>query len=146
MQNIISVTTAESKYREAIIGLLQSERLPVEDLPVDLTNFFIATDNGLVIGANGLEIYGRDGLLRSLVVKTEYRKMKIAADLVNKIEQLGRRLRLHTIYLLTETAQEYFKRSGYQVIDRKDAPALLQGSSEFTQACPASATLMNKNI
>ena len=146
MQNIITITAAEPKYREAITGLLRSENLPVEDLPVHLTNFFIAKDNGLVIGAIGLEIYGADGLLRSLVVKSEYRKMKIAAGLINEIEMQGRSLRLKNLYLLTETAREYFESKGYLVMERTKAPGLLQQSSEFTHACPASATLMIKNL
>jgi len=146
MANIITINTAGPTYREAIIDLLQSERLPVEDLPLNLTNFFIAMDNGFAVGAIGLEVYGSAGLLRSLVVKGEYRKMKIGASLINKIEQLGKSVGLDTIYLLTETAQQYFTRKGYFNIERKDAPALLQQSSEFTHACPASAILMRKNI
>jgi amino-acid N-acetyltransferase len=146
MQNIISITAAEPKYREAIIDLLQSENLPVEDLPGNLTNFFIAKNNSVVIGAIGLEIYGDDGLLRSLVVKSAYRKMKIATALINELERLGRDLGLKNMYLLTETAREYFEGKGYQVMERSNAPALFQQSSEFTHACPASATLMRKNI
>jgi len=146
MQNTITITAADPKYREAIINLLQAERLPVEDLPVNLPNFFIAMDNGLVLGAIGMEIYGRDGLLRSLVVKSEYRKMKIAAGLINEVEKLGRCIGLHTIYLLTETAQKYFAGKGYQLIERKEAPQLLQHSPEFSHVCPASAALMKKYL
>jgi len=146
MQNIITITAAEPKFREAIIDLLQSEKLPVDDLQGPLPNFFIAMDNGLVIGAIGLELYGQEGFLRSLVVKADYRKMKIAAGLINEVEKLGKSLSLNAIYLLTETAQNYFTGKGYLLIDRKEAPALLQQSSEFTHACPASATLMKKNI
>ena len=146
MQNTITITVAESKYKEAIIALLQSERLPVEDLPARFQNFFIATDNGFVIGAIGLEVYGRDGLLRSLVVKPEYRKMKIAEGLVNEVEKLGKSFGLAAIYLLTETAQRYFAGKGYQAIERKEAPASLMQSSEFSHVCPASAVLMKKNL
>ena len=146
MQNTITITPASDKFREAILSLLQSEKLPVEDLATNLPNFFIATDNGFVIGAVGLEIYGRDGLLRSLVVKPEYRKMKIAARLVNEIESMGRSFGLNNIYLLTETAQHYFSGKGFQAIDRKDAPVLLQQSPEFSHVCPSSAVLMKKKL
>ena len=146
MQNTVTITAAESKNKEAIIALLQSENLPVEDLPVNLQHFFIASDNGVVIGAIGLEIYEREGLLRSLVVHPGYRKMKIAEELVNEIERLGSAIGIEHIYLLTLTAQGYFTGKGYQLIERKDAPQLLQQSSEFSHACPASATLMKKNL
>ena len=146
MQNTITITPADPKCKEAIIALLQSEKLPVEDLPVNLQNFFVAMDNGFVIGAIGLEVYDKDGLLRSLVVKSEYRKMKIAQGLIGEIEKFGTRLGLKNIYLLTETAQIYFIRKEYQVVERKEVPELLKQSSEFTYACPASATLMKKSL
>jgi amino-acid N-acetyltransferase len=146
MQTSITITAFKPQYREAVIEILQSEKLPVDDLPANLQNFFIATANGLVVGAIGLEVYGRDGFLRSLVVKPEYRKMKIAEELIKEIEQLGKVLGLENIYLLTETAQGYFINRGYNLIEREYAPALLQQSSEFAHACPASATLMKKSI
>ena len=146
MQNTITILSAEPKFREAIVTLLLSEKLPGEDLPADLTNFFVASDNGNIIGAIGLEIYGTDGLLRSLVIKPEYRNKRIAERLVGELEKLGGMLGLENIYLLTETAQRYFTAKGYQVIERKYAPALLQLSSEFSHACPASATLMKKSL
>jgi len=103
-------------------------------------------DNSLVVGAIGMEIYGSDGLLRSLVVRPEYRKMKIAGGMINEIEKLGRNIGLNTIYLLTETAQKYFAGKGYQLIERKDAPQLLKHSSEFSHVCPATAAFMKKNL
>ncbi len=118
MPNKIDINQASSKNREAIVSLLQSASLPVEDLPQELPQFFIATDNGYVIGAIGLETYERNGLLRSLVVKPEYRKMKIAAGLINELETLAGNLGLQNVYLLTETAQSYFSTKGYATIGR----------------------------
>ena len=99
-------------------------------------------ENSSVIGAIGLETYERSGLLRSLIVKPEYRKMNIAAALVNEIESLGRRLGLANIYLLTETAKDYFDRKGYETIERTEAPESLQQSSEFSHVCPSTAVVM----
>src|ERR1044071_1924646 len=130
MSNQIVISPVNLTYRNAIIGLLQSEGLPVADLPTDLPDFFIATDNGLVIGAIGLEVYERDGLLRSLVVKKEYRSMNIAAGLVNELEKIAKSKGLKNIYLLTETAQGYFSKKGYETIKREDAPDSLKQSSE----------------
>jgi amino-acid N-acetyltransferase len=87
MSNQIDISPINSNYRPALISLLQSENLPVEDLPMDLSNFFMATDNGFIVGAVGLEIYGRIGLLRSLIVKPEYRKSKIARSLISELER-----------------------------------------------------------
>jgi amino-acid N-acetyltransferase len=146
MRNQVDITPAGPEYREAIISLLRSAGLPVEDLPQQLQNFFTATDNGFVVGVIGLETYDRNGLLRSLVVKPEYQKLKIAAALVSKVENLGRSLGLDSIYLLTETAKDYFGRKGYEQIVRTQAPESLNQSTEFSHVCPGTAILMKKTI
>jgi amino-acid N-acetyltransferase len=146
MQNQIMISPVNLTYRDSIISLLQSEKLPVEDLPPSLPHFFMATDKEKVVGAVGLEIYEHYGLLRSLVVQKEYRGKRIADALVRKLENLGRNLGLSSIYLLTETAQDYFSNKGYETIQRNDAPASLQQSSEFSHMCPVSAILMQKKI
>lgn len=86
MRNQIDIVSFNPKYRESLISLLHSEGLPARDLPRDLSNFLMATDNGFMVGAIGFEIYDRCGLLRSLVVKPDYRKMKIAKKLVDELE------------------------------------------------------------
>jgi amino-acid N-acetyltransferase len=77
MRNQIDISPFNPKYRAALISLLQSEELPVEDLPQELSDLYMATDNGYIVGAIGLETYDRSGLLRSLVVKPEYRNKKL---------------------------------------------------------------------
>jgi amino-acid N-acetyltransferase len=144
MQNHVVVDVAGSKDRNAIISLLQAEKLPVEDLSTDVANFFVAKENGLVIGSIGMEIYERNALLRSLVVKARFRKMKLAAALINELEKQAREKGLENIYLLTETAQEYFSMRGYHTVNRNEAPLSLQKSSEFSHVCPSNAILMKK--
>lgn len=146
MSNRIEIVEASLTNRDAIINLLQAEKLPVEDLHAELSNFFVATDNGKVIGAIGLETYERNGLLRSLIVKNEYRKMKVAAELINQLEKRGKELGLSKMYLLTERAEGYFLKKGYETIKRDEAPDVLKSSSEFTHTCPSSATLMKKAL
>jgi hypothetical protein len=41
--NQIRITKADDNQRQSVIALLQSERLPVEDLPASLDNFFCST-------------------------------------------------------------------------------------------------------
>ncbi|HYF29612.1 MAG TPA: arsenic resistance N-acetyltransferase ArsN2 [Chitinophagaceae bacterium] len=146
MPNQIDISKVAPGYREAIIGLLQSEKLPVEDLSDNLQHFLVATDNGTVIGVVGLETYDQNGLLRSLVVRPEYRKMKIAVSLVNELENMARNAGLNNLYLLTETAQGFFAKNGYETIHREQAPESLKQSTEFSHVCPTTAILMKKTI
>ena len=146
MSQIVNILPAMESNRQDIIGLLQAEKLPVDDLPVALNNFFVASVNQVIVGAAGIELYERYGLLRSLVVNGNYRNLSIAAKLVEEVERKSVELQLVGIYLLTETAQGYFERKGYAVINRGGVPLAVQQSSEFSHVCPVSAVVMRKEI
>ncbi|MGZ4009031.1 MAG: arsenic resistance N-acetyltransferase ArsN2 [Mucilaginibacter sp.] len=133
-------------HREGIIALLSAEKLPVDDLPAALDNFLVVHEGDSIIGVVGLEIYGDYGLLRSLSVSPGSRGQGIAGKLVEQIESLGRSKGLKAVYLLTETAPEYFAGKGYVKITRADVPADVQQSSEFSHVCPQSAIVMRKYL
>jgi amino-acid N-acetyltransferase len=133
-------------YRTDVEALLNGEKLPVSDLPESLDNFLVAQENGLVIGTAGIEIYGEHGLLRSIAVNTASRNKGIAGKLLERIENLARAKELKTLFLLTETAPDYFSRKGYKTIGRADVPVEVQRSSEFSFVCPQSAIVMMKAL
>lgn len=139
-----TITKANNGQRQSIVSLLQSEKLPVEDLPVSLDNFFVALVNNKIIGAIGLEPYDNCGLLRSMVVDKEHRNKNVASQLVQQLEEYAKAIGINGIYLLTETALAYFKRKGYEPISRDEAPKPIQASSEFSHVCPVSAVVMKK--
>jgi len=135
-----------SNYRADIIALLSSVKLPTNDLPAPLKNFLVVIDNGELVGVIGLEVYGSYGLLRSLAVHPGFRNKNIAGKLVEQIEKLTVAEGLKSIFLLTETAQNYFSRQGYHIINRSEIPAEIQQSSEFSHVCPQSAIAMKKDL
>jgi amino-acid N-acetyltransferase len=65
---------------------------------------------------------------------------------VARAEALARARGIGELYLLTETAPEWFPRLGYLPGDRSRVPAALAASPEFTGACPDSARLFRKDI
>jgi amino-acid N-acetyltransferase len=140
--NIIEAQT----YRESVLSLLSAAKLPVDDLPFVLDNFIVAIDNGEVIGVAGLELYGNYGLLRSVAVDKSQRGKGIAAQLLNRIEAIATNKGLHELYLLTETAAEYFNNKGYEHIARMDIPEEIKESSQFKHVCPESAIAMKKAL
>jgi amino-acid N-acetyltransferase len=145
-ENQIFITKASDNHRPMVIALLQAEKLPVEDLPASLDNFFVALNEDKVIGAIGLEQYGNYALLRSMVVHAAHRNKHIASSLVEQLEHYGNTLGISDMYLLTETAPAYFEQKGYQKIKREEVPAALQSSSEFSHVCPVSAIVMKKEL
>ena len=144
--NRTKITKASNEQRQSIIGLLQAEKLPVEDLPNSLDNFFVAVEDNKVIGVIGLEQYGNCGLLRSMVVNREHRNKSIALQLVQELEYYAAAAGIDYMFLLTETASQYFEKKGYTKINRDEVPKLIQISSEFSHVCPVSATVMKKSI
>lgn len=140
------IQTATEQARTAIIGLLQSEKLPTEDLPAVLDDFLIATEDDNLVGLIGLERYGTAGLLRSMVVHPDYHNRHIAERLVLQLEETAKASGITAMYLLTETAEKYFSQKGYKTIARSNVPQTLMQSSEFSHVCPVSATVMKKEL
>jgi amino-acid N-acetyltransferase len=146
MQNKFYISPADDEARDGIVTLLQDEKLPVADLPPRLNNFFVAVDDKKIIGAAGIEVYDKYGLLRSVVVDKNYRNKNIAAMLTNQIEQMMAARGINAIYLFTETAQGYFSKKGYETVSREDVPEAIKQSSEFSHVCPVSAVVMKKAV
>ena len=140
---ILNVT---EQNRGEIIDLLKSQKLPVEDLPVVLTDFYAAFESNELVGVIGIERYSQHGLLRSMVVHPDYRNKGIAEALVSHLEQQARVSGITEMYLLTETADKYFARKGYTAINRNAVPDELKASSEFSHVCPVSAVVMKKQL
>jgi amino-acid N-acetyltransferase len=109
-------------------------------------NFVIATDEkGTWYGVAGLEIYGQSALLRSFAVNENFRRMGHGKSLVDAILRNAKQNGVHTIYLLTENAFDYFKHLGFDLVDRKDIDRAVMASLEFTQ-CRSTALAMRKAI
>ena len=142
----MQITKATAQNRNDITELLQSQQLPTADLPSTFSDFYTMIDNGIVIGLIGMERYGDYGLLRSLVVHPDYRNLQIAATLIKMLEEQVTSSGITAMYLLTETADKYFSRKGYNTITRDEVPDEVKQSSEFSHVCPVSAIVMRKDL
>lgn len=140
------IVEAAGQKRSELIQLLESQKLPFEDLPTGLNNFYAAVEDDQVVGLIGMELYGSYGLLRSMVVHPEFRNRQIAENLVRQIEEKAASAGIVSMFLLTETAENYFSRKGYEKISREEVPADVKSSSEFSHVCPVSATVMKKHL
>lgn len=143
----VQVRHATPQDHAAILALLEQASLPTDDLagPANV-RFWIAEAGGQLVGAVGLERYGTDGLLRSLVVVPDARRHGLGAALVEALERDARSDGVARLLLLTETAQTFFARLGYQVIARNAAPQTVQAHPQFHTLCPSSATCMDKSL
>lgn len=142
---VTAIEPATAADAGAIVALLAAAGLPTADLDAAaLPGFYLLHDHGRLIGAVGLERYGRDGLLRSLAVAPVARGRGLGRALVAAVEQQARADGMEALLLLTQTAAPFFASLGYQPIDRSAASAALQTSTQFAHLCPASAVCMRK--
>ncbi len=114
--------------------------------------FAVAVDSasGAVIGAAGVEMYGSAGdaagLFRSAVVSEAWRGHGIGAALTHDRLAWAEHSALRAVYLLTETAADYWPRFGFERTARDEAPAAIMASHEWRQGCPASAVAMRRAV
>jgi amino-acid N-acetyltransferase len=142
----MSVRAATPEDLDGITSLLRTADLPSDDLsPQSMKHFFVLTERQTSVGAVGLEIYDDSALLRSLVVAKEARGRGYGAQLVNAAEAYARGLDLRAMYLLTTTAEHFFRARGYVPIDRGRAPEAIKGSTQFSSLCPSTAVVMVKS-
>jgi amino-acid N-acetyltransferase len=129
-----------------IRALLDASDLPVQDLDEAGIDFIVAVHRDRVVGVVGVEAFESSGLLRSLAVEVAHRNTGVAGRLADAAELHARDGVLCELVLLTQTAESFFARRGYEVIERNRAPDAVQSSAEFRSICPASAICMRKHL
>ena len=128
--------------RDPIKALLDAAALPVDGIAEHLATFLAAVTHGRLIGAIGLETYGEDALLRSAVVAAENRNAGVGSVLYDSILEVARARDVQRLVLLTTTAERYFGRKGFAVVDRASISGPVTTSAEFQGACPDTAVCM----
>jgi len=130
----------------AIFELLERSKLPRDGLDAHVATTLVARDANGLVGTAALELYGTAALLRSVAVAVERRGRGLGAALTATALDLARRRGVRTVYLLTETAAEFFPKFGFRPIPRPAVDPAVLGSAEFTTACPASALVMARTL
>jgi amino-acid N-acetyltransferase len=130
-----------------VIALLTSAQLPTGDLTdAHCEHFFFTGTRGSPTALVGLELFDGVALLRSLVVSQPARGFGAGSALVRHAEAYARDGGVHTIYLLTTTAETFFERRGFVRTDRASAPPAIRATREFSGICPASSTFMSRTL
>ena len=125
-----------------IVTLLTSVALPLDGLQEHLETTLVARMNDEIIGCAALELYGDLALLRSVAVDKSHHGQGLGLYLTKASLDLAQQRGISRVYLLTETAGEFFPRFGFKSIGRSEVPEAVQQSVEFTSACPVNAMVM----
>jgi amino-acid N-acetyltransferase len=143
---VIEIEPARASDRPAIEALLRANALPTAGIELALGTAVVAREEGRIVGCAAIEPHGSAGLLRSVCVELGRRGFGLGRLLVERAEALAAARGLAELFLLTETAADWFPRLGYEAGPRETAPAALSGSPEFTGACSAGAALLRKRL
>jgi len=129
------------------VSLLQAHGLPVSDLTDELLeHFFFVGSRESPAALVGLELHGADALLRSLIVSENRRSRGLGSALVEHAERYAAAKGVRSMYLLTTSAELFFRSLGYERIERSQAPTSIQRTREFSDLCPASSSFMVKSL
>lgn len=117
---------------------LRAASLPVDDLDDKLACYELRDANGALAWA-ALDRYDDDALLRSVVVLPADQVRGVGSDFIKRLMCLAAGDGIERLRLLTETAEPFFARLGFERVPREAAPEKIQQTSEFRGICPASA-------
>jgi amino-acid N-acetyltransferase len=142
MDRTVEITPATPAHLDAVLTLLTAVSLPCEGVVEHFPHFLVAHQGGALMGVVGLEYYGASALLRSLAVAPASRGQGLGRALTTRALQAAREQGITQIFLLTETAAEFFPQFGFTRIAREEADAAVQDAVEFRLARCHSALCM----
>ena len=141
-KNLTRVEPATTGDLPAITQLLQSNALPVAGVQEILNTTLVARQNGSLIGAIGMERFGKAGLIRSFVVASGWRHHGIGKDLAAELLQRATQDGVSKAYLLTTTIRDLAAKHGFREIPRDAVPAAVRESVEFRlNACETAVAM-----
>lgn len=136
------IDPAHTEDLPAILALLERNGLPLDGLSDHLATTLVAREKQMLVGSAALEVYGTVALLRSVAVEREWRGQSLGQQLTWAALNLAKKQGITLVYLLTETASDFFPRFGFRSIPRTEVLPAVQRSVEWTTACPVTAQAM----
>lgn len=130
-----------------LTAALAAAGLPTDDLAEPGRVFFAySTLSGRTVGYAGLELYGADAFLRSLVVLPEARGQGYGGAILARQCRRAFDLGARRAWTLTTTVADWLETKGFARIDRAEAPAAILATRQARSLCPASAALLTRKI
>src|SRR5487761_97004 len=147
IQSHAAIERARPFDLERVSELLKSCELTLAGIE-DAELWFVRNEdvNKNLKGCVGLETHGKNGLLRSLAVRKEYRDSGTGSGLVRHVIQVAKERKLDNLFLLTLTAKDYFPRFGFILVTRATVEEKeITKSGEF-EACSTTSILMRLQL
>lgn len=132
--------------QEALQDLLKSEKLCYNDIAEDGVTLFGVKIKHVHVGYFGFEQFNQDALFRSMLVQPDARKRGYGSLIWNEAKAKLKEMGVKNVFLLTDTAAQFFSKHGFVNIDRESVPESIANTTEFKEFCPDSSTCMKYEI
>jgi UDP-N-acetylmuramate: L-alanyl-gamma-D-glutamyl-meso-diaminopimelate ligase len=131
----------------AVRDLFARIGLPEPARDEQLGSFFVLRNEQGVVGTVALEVLGDDAILRALAVDPEFRGAGYGWMLADMAVNQARWRGVRRIYLLTETASDFFAaKFGFRVVDRSTLSKQVSASETFTRGTGATLVAMRLDL
>lgn len=132
---------------EELAKALQEASLPIDDLLQSGGTFFRFTDDkGEPAGFGGIELHGKNALLRSIVVPQGMQKSGCGTAITRSLLRYAEVAGAESGYLLTMGAAPFFNKLGFKPIAKSEAPPEILATPQASGLCPSTATLMVRSV
>ena len=139
----VQIRKARAEDLPDILSIIDRAALPLDGVRDHLQGFLLAEDpDGTLIGSIALEVYGETALVRSAAVNPSHQRSGLGSLLLSRILEIAREIGVRRLLLLTTTAEKFFQKRGFHQIDADTVRGPVRASSEFSGACPSTATCM----
>jgi len=139
---VSQIIELDQNHHNTVVEILRNSRLPEADIDLN-RQFFVGYQSATRLeGIGALEIHGSSALVRSMAVLHNGQNKGVGSSILSRLIQQAREKNLKDLYLLTETAENFFARNGFEKTDRSTVPDAILNSEEFKNLCPDSAICM----
>jgi len=132
--------------RDGLAAALTRAGLPTDDIQSDGPMFWRFENEDVPVGFGGLQVFGDQALLRSVVTLPPVRKRGIGSAIVTVLETEARAFNCRVMWAVTASAASFFTQLGYRACERDEAPDAVRGSGEFTRPGTASEICLTKRL
>jgi UDP-N-acetylmuramate: L-alanyl-gamma-D-glutamyl-meso-diaminopimelate ligase len=142
-----SMRPAHREDMAAVRRVLESVSLEEPARDDQHGSFFVLRNEDGVVGGVALEVLGDDAILRALAVDPKFRGAGYGWMLADTAVTQARWRGVRRIYLLTETASDFFAaKFGFRVVDRSTLSKQVAASEVFTRPTGAQQVAMRLDL
>lgn len=139
-----AVVPARAGDEAAIAELLAAAGLHTQD-PPDLAHTFLSFDGARAVGTVSLDVHAQQAVLRSLAVAPSHRRQGRARALCAFALARAREVGASDVYVVSETAADFFAALGFRALPPATVPAEVRASPGAVR-CGAVAICLHRPV